>query len=36
VYLGWAYLVRLDGKRRKPRPRQVLADRAQQETCKKT
>jgi transposase len=36
VYLGWAYLVRLDGKRRKPRPRHVLADRAQQETFKKT
>src|SRR5258707_7643382 len=34
VYLGWAYLVRLDGKRRKPRPRHVLADRAQQETFK--
>jgi Winged helix-turn helix len=36
VYLGWAYLVRLDGKRRKPRPRHVLADRVQQEVCKKT
>ena len=24
--LGWVYLVRLDGKRRKPRPRHVLAD----------
>src|SRR5258707_3847591 len=36
VYLGWAYLVRLDGKRRKPRPRHVLADRAQQETSQKT
>jgi transposase len=36
VYLGWAYLVRLDGKRRKPRPRHVLADRAQQEVFKKT
>src|SRR5258708_11830332 len=36
VYLGWAYLVRLDGKRRKPRPRHVLADLAQQETLKKT
>jgi len=35
VYLGWAYLVRLDGKRRKPRPRHVLADPAQQETFKK-
>jgi transposase len=36
VYLGWAYLVRLDGKRRKPRPRHVLADVAQQEAFKKT
>jgi transposase len=36
VYLGWAYLVRLDGKRRKPRPRHVLADPAQQEAFKKT
>src|SRR5258708_12211271 len=25
VQLGWAYLVRLDGKRRKPRPRHGLA-----------
>ncbi len=38
VYLGWAYLVRLDGKRRKPRPRprHVLADPEQQAACKKT
>ena len=35
VYLGWAYLVRLDGKRRKPRPRQVQADPEQQAACKK-
>src|SRR6185437_4450857 len=26
VQLGWTYLVRLDGKRRKPRPRHVQAD----------
>ena len=26
VYLGWAYLVRLEGKRRRPRPRHVQAD----------
>ena len=36
VYLGWAYLVRLDGKRRKPRPRHVLADPEQQAAFKKT
>ncbi|HEV8190844.1 MAG TPA: winged helix-turn-helix domain-containing protein [Ktedonobacterales bacterium] len=24
--VGWVYLVRLEGKRRKPRPRHVLAD----------
>src|SRR5215472_15107946 len=36
VYLGWAYLVRLDGKRRKPRPRHVLADLEQQEAFKKS
>ena len=36
VYLGWAYLVRLDGKRRKPRPRHVRADPVEQETFKKT
>ncbi len=35
VYLGWAYLVRLDGKRRKPRPRHVLADAEQQAAFKK-
>jgi winged helix-turn-helix protein len=35
VYLGWAYLVRLDGKRRKPRPRHVQADPATQEAFKK-
>jgi transposase len=34
--LGWVYLVRLDGKRRKPRPRHVQADLAQQEAFKKT
>jgi hypothetical protein len=36
VYLGWAYLVRLDGKRRKPRPRHVQADPVAQEQFKKT
>jgi transposase len=36
VYLGWAYLVRLDGKRRKPRPRHTLADAEQQAAFKKT
>ena len=36
VYLGWAYLVRLDGKRRKPRPRHVQADPEQQAAFKKT
>ena len=36
VQLGWAYLVRLDGKRRKPRPRHVKADPAAQEQFKKT
>ena len=34
--LGWAYLVRLEGKRRMPRPRHVLADLAQQQAFKKT
>jgi transposase len=34
-YLGWAYLVRLDGKRRKPRPRHVLANAEQQADFKK-
>jgi transposase len=28
--VGWVYLVRLEGKRRKPRPRHVLADAEQQ------
>ena len=36
VYLGWAYLVRLHGKRRKPRPRHVHANSAEQEGFKKT
>ena len=36
MQLGWAYLVRLDGMRRKPRPRHVCADPAQQEAFKKT
>ena len=36
VYLGWAYLVRLDGKRRKPRPRHVQADPVAQEAFKKS
>jgi hypothetical protein len=36
VYVGWAYLVRLDGKRRKPRPRHVQADAEQQANFKKT
>ncbi len=36
VYLGWAYLVRLDGKRRRPRPRHVQADPAAQHAFKKT
>lgn len=36
VYLGWAYLVRLQGKRRKPRPRHVQADPAEQATFKKS
>ena len=35
VYLGWAYLVRLDGKRRTPRPRHVQADAEQQAAFKK-
>lgn len=34
--VGWVYLVRLDGKRRKPRPRQVLADPEQQAAFKKS
>jgi Winged helix-turn helix len=36
VQVGWVYLVCLDGKRRTPRPRHVLADAAQQEAFKKT
>ena len=36
VYLGWADLVRLDGQRRKPRPRHVQADPEQQAAFKKT
>ena len=35
VQLGWAYLVRLQGKRRTPRPRHVQADPAAQATFKK-
>jgi transposase len=34
--VGWVYLVRLKGKRRKPRPRHVLADPEQQAAFKKT
>lgn len=34
--LGWAYLVRLDGHRRKPRPRHVQADPAAQDAFKKS
>jgi hypothetical protein len=36
VYLGWADLVRLDGKRRRPRLRHVQADPAAQDTFKKS
>ena len=36
VQLGWAYLVRLQGKRRMPRPRHVQADPAAQEAFKKS
>lgn len=36
VYLGWAYLVRLEGKRRKPRQRHVQADPEAQARFKKT
>lgn len=36
VQLGWAYLVRLKGKRRRPRPRHIHADPEQQETFKKS
>jgi len=35
VQLGWVYLVRLEGKRRKPRPRHVQADAAEQDAFKK-
>jgi transposase len=34
--VGWVYLVRLEGKRRKPRPRHVLADPAAQAAFKKS
>jgi transposase len=34
--VGWVYLVRLQGKRRKPRPQHVLADPHQQTEFKKT
>jgi Winged helix-turn helix len=33
--VGWVYLGRLEGKRRKPRPRHVLADPEQQAEFKK-
>jgi transposase len=36
VYLGWAYLVRLEGKRRKPRPHHVQANAAEQQAFKKS
>jgi transposase len=36
VQLGWTYLVRLEGKRRKPRPRHIQADPAEQEAFKKS
>jgi transposase len=35
VQLGWAYLVRLEGKRRRPRPRHVQADAKEQDAFKK-
>ncbi len=35
VQVGGVYLVRLEGKRRTPRPRHVLADPEQQTACKK-
>jgi hypothetical protein len=35
VQLGWVYLVKLEGKRRKPRPRHVQADPVEQEAFKK-
>jgi transposase len=36
VQVGWVYLVKLAGKRRKPRPRHVQADPVAQEQFKKT
>ena len=36
VQLGWAYLVRLQGRRRTPRPRHVHADPAAQAAFKKS
>jgi transposase len=36
VQLGWAYLVRLEGKRRTPRPRHVRADLVEQAAFKKS
>ena len=36
VQVGWVYLVKLEGKRRKPRPRHVQADPAEQEQFKKS
>lgn len=36
VQLGWVYLVKLEGKRRKPRPQHVQADPAAQEAFKKS
>jgi transposase len=35
VQLGWVYLVRLQGKRRKPRPHHVQADATAQDAFKK-
>jgi Winged helix-turn helix len=34
--VGWVYLVKLEGKRRKPRPRHVQADAEAQEAFKKS
>lgn len=34
--VGWVYLVRLEGTRRKPRPRHVLADPEQQAAFKES
>jgi hypothetical protein len=36
VQVGWVYLVKLEGKRRKPRPRHVQADPEAQEQFKKS